>query len=220
MKMFTRTRRPVCRDGGKRLDADQVHRSGTAGSRTLATFVVLAMSIAAQAHAQTSPNAVALIRQANNGNPQAENTLAVDYEYGDAGLPRNLAKSIYWLKRAAKQGYAPAENNLGLDYEDGEGVSKNLSKSAYWFGQCAAKRFFFCAGYLHHVQQMEQRATVAAPQHVIAAVHAVSRHAADNQRLVQSLQSFWNLYFKDANAQLVDFGAPALVSPVSFGRGS
>jgi hypothetical protein len=46
---------------------------------------------------------------------------------------------------------------------------------------------------------------------------AVTPSVADNQQTLQNLQRFWTLYFQASNAQVVDFGEPALVRPVEYG---
>ncbi|MHB1950720.1 MAG: tetratricopeptide repeat protein [Acidiferrobacteraceae bacterium] len=158
------------------------------------------------------------MQQANAGNPQAENILGADYDNGEGGLPLDPAKAAYWIKRSAKQGYAAAEYNMGWYYENGmDGLPKDLAKAAYWYRQCAAQNFLFCLARLRHVQQMAQQVTAATPPPVQPTAHAVATPVADHQQALQNLQRFWTLYFQASNAQVVDFGEPALVRPVGFG---
>ncbi|EQD26460.1 hypothetical protein B1A_12761 [mine drainage metagenome] len=167
---------------------------------------------------QMAQQTAALMQQANAGNPQAENTLGADYSNGVGGLPLDPAKAAYWIKQSAKQGYAAAEYNMGWYYENGmDDLPKDLAKAAYWYRQCAAQNFLFCLARLRHVQQMAQPVAAATPPPAQPAAPAVTALVADNQQALQNLQRFWTLYFQASNAQVVDFGEPALVRPVDFG---
>ena len=216
--------RAACHDGVERFGAGRARQLGKAGPCAGVVLAAWALSLAAQAHAQTTPNTATLMQQANAGNAQAENDLGVDYNEGQGGLPRNPAKAAYWYEKSAKQGYASAENNLALDYETGGGgLPKDLVKAAYWYRQCAAQNGVtgaFCGMSLRRVQQKEQQVAAATPPPAQPAAPAVTALVVDNQQALQNLQRFWTLYFQASNAQVVDFGEPALVQPVSFGAKS
>ncbi len=216
--------RAACHDGVERSGAGRTRQLDKAGPCAGVVLAAWALGLTAQAHAQTTPNAATLMQQANAGNAQAENHLGVDYSGGYGGLPLDPAKAVYWFAKSAKQGNASAENNLALDYETGGGgLPKDLVKAAYWYRQCAAQNGVtgaFCGMSLHRVQMKEQQVAAATPPPAQLAAPAVTALVVDNQQALQNLQRFWTLYFQASNAQVVDFGEPALVRPVSFGAKS
>ncbi len=123
------------------------------------------------------------------------------------------------LIRQAEDGIPKAECQLGFEYFHGAGgLPRSAAQVVYWWQQAAAQGF---------KPEIAQPRALRNPQPVAVAHPTATRHApasaetpADHQRVVQSLQSIWTLYFKASNAQVVDFGSPALVSSVSLGRGS
>ena len=155
-------------------------------------------------------------KSAMQGNAPAEFNLGVDYETGEDGLPQDPAKAAYWYEKSAKQGYARAEFNLGVYYYKGKGgLPQDPAKAVSWFRKAAAQGLKPAIAALQRLQHPPpQVATVTTPPPAPA---AVSTPVADNQQALQNLQRFWTLYFQASNAQVVDFGEPALVRPVSFG---
>ena len=92
------------------------------------------------------------------------------------------------------------------------GLPKSGAQTVYWWEKAAAQGYKPAIVGLQELQHPQQVAVAhSAPQSAPAAPPA------DRQRVVQSLQSFWILYFRASNAQVLDFGAPALVRPVGFG---
>jgi uncharacterized protein len=76
-------------------------------------------------------------KAAERGNPDAEATLGMDYEYGE-GVEQDYAKAAYWFRRAAEHvpnlgGAGQGRNNLGLLYADGHGVPKDYAQAYTWF---------------------------------------------------------------------------------------
>ena len=215
--------RAACHDGVERSGAGRARQLGKAGPCAGVVLAAWALSLAAQAHAQTTPNTATLMQQANAGNAQAECDLGIDYDYGKGGLPQDPAKAAYWYEKSAKQGYARAEFNLGIDYYKGEdGLPQNPDKAGYWFRKAAAQGLKPAIAALQRLQHPPpQVATVTTPPPAPPPAPAtVSTPVADNQQALQNLQRFWTLYFQASNAQVVDFGEPALVQPVSFGAKS
>ncbi|MDE2343114.1 MAG: sel1 repeat family protein [Betaproteobacteria bacterium] len=183
------------------------------------------------------------MQQANAGNPVAEYNLAGAYFHGKGGLPRDPAKAVYWFKKSAAQGYPRAEYSLGIAYYQG----RDPAKAMYWFKKSAAQGYPLAesnlgVAYYQGVGGLPRdpakavywckKSAAQGYQPAIAALHAIAappaqpspqpaRRAAeplaDNQQTLQNLQRFWTLYFQASNAQVVDFGEPALVRPVSFG---
>ena len=66
-----------------------------------------------------------LIKEAEEGKAVAQNILGARYVTGD-GAERDVAKGVYWYRRACKQGYTHALWNLGSMLVDGDdGTVKN-----------------------------------------------------------------------------------------------
>ena len=157
------------------------------------------------------------------GYAPAEFNLGAHYDTGKGGLPQDPAKATYWYEKSAKQGYAPAEYNLGIDYDYGEdGLPQDPAKAVSWFRKAAAQGSKSAIVALQRLQHPPQQvATVTTPPPAPPpALAVVSSPIADNQQALQNLQRFWTLYFQASNAQVVDFGEPALVRPVGFGAKS
>jgi hypothetical protein len=153
-------------------------------------------------------------KAAAQGNAAAESNLGYAFRHGLGGLPKSGAQAVYWSEKAAAQGNATGESNLGSAYLNGlGGLPKSGAQAVHWYEKAAAQGSRRAIAALQALQQRQQVAVArSAPQSAPVAPPA------DRQRVVQSLQSFWILYFRASNAQIVDFGAPALVRPVSFGR--
>ena len=161
-------------------------------------------------------------KAAAQGDPQAETILGVDYANGEGGLPKNPVEALKWFRKAVEQGYAPAEYNLGVCYDNGEGgLPKNPIEAVQWYRKAAAQGDQPAIAVLQRLQHTPQQA-VATTSAVAAAPPApvVRVPTSDNQQTLQNLQRFWTLYFQASNAQVVDFGEPALVQPVSYGAKS
>ena len=140
--------------------------------------------------------------------------MGVDYDNGEDGLPKDPAKAVSWFRKSADQGYRRAECALGGDYDHGEdGLPKDPVKATYWYERAAAQKYKPAIGALQAMRHPQQ-AVIARP--APQAADATAAPPADKERVAQSLQSFWDLYFRASNAQVVDFGAPALVRPVGF----
>ncbi len=73
------------------------------------------------------------------GDPEAQLTLALLYEYGGEGVDRDTDMSFFWLEKAGMSCLPCACLYLGIKYENGSGVSRDLSK-AVMFYRCAARQ--------------------------------------------------------------------------------
>lgn len=76
-------------------------------------------------------------KAAEQGNPDAEDTLGVHYEVGE-GVEQDYGKAAYWFRRAAEHvpdlgGAGQGRNNLGILYADGDGVPKDYVQAYVWF---------------------------------------------------------------------------------------
>ena len=163
---------------------------------------------------KNAPQAVGWYEKAaSQGYAPAETNLGNAYFNGWDGLSKSATQAVYWWEKAAAQGDATAESNLGSAYLHGwGGLPKSGAQTVYWWEKAAAQGYKPAIVGLQELQHPQQVAVAhSAPQSAPAAPPA------DRQRVVQSLQSFWILYFRASNAQVLDFGAPALVRPVGFG---
>ncbi len=76
--------------------------------------------------------------EAEKGNPDAEFSLGVCYDFGN-GVPKDMAKAAFWYQKAAEAGVEEAQNNLGSCYESGEGVPKDYHQAYAWYQKAAAQ---------------------------------------------------------------------------------
>lgn len=74
----------------------------------------------------------ALMIQAAEGNPDAQNKIASAYEHG-SGLEKDQARALRWYKRAANQGNGEAMMALAGCYQHGVGTETNLIESYKWY---------------------------------------------------------------------------------------
>lgn len=73
---------------------------------------------------------------AENGNPQAQYRLAVQYQAG-LGVVQNQLQAYHWMREAAEQNHALALHGLGIMYLYGECVEKNEQEAAEWLHRAA-----------------------------------------------------------------------------------
>ncbi|HET8548177.1 MAG TPA: hypothetical protein VFL57_09245 [Bryobacteraceae bacterium] len=71
--------------------------------------------------------------RAANGDPEAQFTLAKNYEGGRAGLRKDYVQAKYWYQRAADQGDPFAQASLALLYRFGKGVPQDCMQAYMWF---------------------------------------------------------------------------------------
>lgn len=84
--------------------------------------------------------AVAWYRKAaEQGNPGAQNNLAVSY-YNADGVTRDYVQAVFWWRKAAEQGFIYAEDPLALCYFRGEGVTQDYSQAAEWWEKAAESK--------------------------------------------------------------------------------
>jgi hypothetical protein len=86
------------------------------------------------------------------GNAQAQNNLAVMYQFGK-GVQENDQAAVKWYTLAAEQGDAHAQNNLGDMYKYGEGVKENDKTAVKWYSLAADQGFAkaqFNLGNMYH----------------------------------------------------------------------
>ncbi len=79
-----------------------------------------------------------LVRQANDGDPAAQNELGLRYLVGK-GFPVDTARAVYWIRRAAEQNMSIAQYNLGVFLNNGWGVKWDPFKAFDEFKAAAAQ---------------------------------------------------------------------------------
>lgn len=71
--------------------------------------------------------------RAAQGDPDAQFTLAKNYEAGRGGLPKDYGQAYHWYLLSANQKDPWAQASLGLLCRFGKGVPKDLVHSYMWF---------------------------------------------------------------------------------------
>ncbi len=73
---------------------------------------------------------------AEQGNPQAQYRLAVQFQAG-LGVVQNQLQAYHWMREAADQDHGLALHGLGIMYLYGECVEKNECEAAQWLQRAA-----------------------------------------------------------------------------------
>ena len=73
-----------------------------------------------------------IVRRAEKGDPQAEEAIGDNYEYG-FWAPKDHAAALRWYRKAAEHGDPAAREIIGQMYFDGNGVDRDLAEAARWF---------------------------------------------------------------------------------------
>lgn len=73
---------------------------------------------------------------AENGNPEAQYRLAVQYQAG-LGVVHNPLQAYHWMREAAGHDHGLALHGLGIMYLYGECVDKNEREAAIWLQRAA-----------------------------------------------------------------------------------
>lgn len=67
----------------------------------------------------------------------AINNLAIDYEKGQNGKTKDMAKAVRYYKIAAEKGDSYAQSNLGLVYHHAKGVTQDYAEAVKWYRKSA-----------------------------------------------------------------------------------
>jgi TPR repeat protein len=73
---------------------------------------------------------------AENGDPEAQYRLAVQYQAG-LGVVQNELQAYHWMREAAQQNHGLALHGIGIMYLYGECVEKNAEEAARWLQRAA-----------------------------------------------------------------------------------
>ena len=74
---------------------------------------------------------------ARRGIVAAQHHVAMIYDNGGRGVPRDEVEAVRWYHRAAEQGSAAAQNNLGAMYSEGRGTPQDLGEAVRWWRSAA-----------------------------------------------------------------------------------
>lgn len=81
-----------------------------------------------------SPEQLRAVRtRAEAGNAHDQFLIGLAYEYGLAGVERDVAEALRWHTRVAEQGIGMAEAWVGDFYYDGLGMPRDFDKALYWY---------------------------------------------------------------------------------------
>lgn len=117
---------------------------------------------------------------AAKGDPSAEFEVATRFAQGK-GVPKDLAKAVYWYQRAASRGFAPAQYRLGAIFERGVGVPEDAQRARLWYLRSAEQGNVKA---MHNLAVLLAQSTSTSPDYTTAAHWfnaAASRGLADSQ---------------------------------------
>lgn len=78
-----------------------------------------------------------MISEAEDGDLQCMNDLAMLYLNGDNETQADPEKALYWFKKMAEEGEPSGMYNLALMYAKGHGTKRDLAKAAEWMKKAA-----------------------------------------------------------------------------------
>ncbi|MSR13792.1 MAG: sel1 repeat family protein [Gammaproteobacteria bacterium] len=87
---------------------------------------------AALRRGQLEDTVVLMLKNAERGDAQAQNSLGVLYYLG-SGTPRDYAKALHWFELAAIAGNASAQRHLGSMFRQGLGTPKDDFRAFGWY---------------------------------------------------------------------------------------
>jgi uncharacterized protein len=73
-----------------------------------------------------------LEKAAVQGSAKAQQELALAYQTGRTGVPRDDAKALYWMKKSADQHYCLAERMMAMHYDVG-GSERDDEQARDWY---------------------------------------------------------------------------------------
>ncbi len=90
------------------------------------------MASACDLKMSTPADIVRLKEKAESGDLAAQRQLGWSYQTGD-GVPKDLAESLKWYRKAAVKGQATAQNDVGRFYEAGWVVAQDYVEAMKWY---------------------------------------------------------------------------------------
>ena len=83
----------------------------------------------------------ALLKMAEQGNPEVARRVATAYDSG-MGAPLDAVEAARWYERAARRGDADSQFRLGAMYREGRGVLRDSRRAYAWFDLAASNPDF------------------------------------------------------------------------------
>lgn len=124
-----------------------------------------------------------IMSKANQGDAEAQFNLAVMYERGGGGIPRDSKQAFYWYTKAAEQGVAKAQYDLAVMYgRGGDGVPQDPKQEAYWYKKAAEDGYKSAYFYLAEMYVLGQ----GVPQDYKQAEYWYEKAAEQGDYLAQS----------------------------------
>lgn len=80
-----------------------------------------------------------MLKAAENGDHTAQCYIGLMYRDGTSTLPRDPAKSLYWIQKSAEQGNEIAIEEMGYKYYEGFGVEQDYAEAMKWLKLAAEK---------------------------------------------------------------------------------
>lgn len=96
-----------------------------------------------------------LLPLAEKGHPASEHLVGFLYRM-NKGVPIDVQKSIYWIKKSAEAGNAEAAETLATLYTTGDGVEKNDAEALKWYQKAADGGIESAQGVLDHYNQTHE----------------------------------------------------------------
>jgi hypothetical protein len=125
-------------------------------------------------------------KQADAGDPVAQNVVGMAYKYGEV-IPQNPALSLHWFLKAARQGDADAQFNLGRIYGKATGrvyekqraAPRDDITAAAWYRQAAEQNY---APAQFNLAQMYAEGSPSVPRDQAQAFFWLQRASAEGDR--------------------------------------
>ncbi len=125
------------------------------------TLVSLDDVLAATKLLQVQPEDVELIRQADAGDAESQNDLALLL------LAQGRSKgAVYWFNLAASQNHADAMNWLGRCYVEGLGVDQDENLGVMWIAKAAALGHVISEAQMHGMKGKGASASATSPARI------------------------------------------------------
>ena len=121
-----------------------------------------------------------LIGAAGQGIASAQCDLATLYGEG-VGVDKDIARSVFWYRKAADQGIASAQHAMGVAYYAGSGVQSDIAEALSWFRRAAVQGFDLAQFNLGVIYEEGH----GVPRDIPTAIHWYRKAAAQGLALAQ-----------------------------------
>ena len=103
-----------------------------------------------------------LIAKAEAGDAESQYYLALKYDYGSDGFPKDDSKYVYWLTKAAEGGHSRAQSDLGYHYSLGEhGLPEDVERFLKWTKKSAYNNFWpACSSLGHYYEDINKQEAI------------------------------------------------------------